>query len=51
MSKERFIQVNDGRLFCSVSGKGEPLIFLHGNFNTHDIFGAAKPNFSRQRIG
>lgn len=46
MSKERFVQVNDGRLFCSVSGKGEPLIFLHGNFNTHDIWSDQAEFFS-----
>jgi len=46
MSEERFVQVNDGRLFCSVSGKGEPLIFLHGNFNTHDIWSGQAEFFS-----
>ena len=33
-----FVEVNGTRLFCEVSGRGAPLLLLHGNGENHHIF-------------
>lgn len=33
-----YIDVQDGKLFFTHSGNGEPIIFIHGNFNDHQIW-------------
>lgn len=33
-----YVNVDDGRIFYTLSGIGEPIILLHGNFNDHQIW-------------
>lgn len=33
-----YINVNDVRLYYEICGEGEPIILVHGNSETHDIF-------------
>ncbi|MFF2482407.1 alpha/beta fold hydrolase [Paenibacillus sp. NPDC058071] len=33
-----YIDVSGGRIFYTVSGSGDPLILIHGNFNDHQIW-------------
>lgn len=33
-----YIDVQNGKLFFTLSGNGEPIIFIHGNFNDHHIW-------------
>jgi pimeloyl-ACP methyl ester carboxylesterase len=35
---QSYVQLDDGQLFYSVTGEGEPLVLLHGNFNDHQIW-------------
>lgn len=41
-----YLEVDDARLFYTVSGKGNPLILLHGNFNDHRIWDEQAAAFS-----
>ncbi|MFU1795216.1 alpha/beta fold hydrolase [Paenibacillus azoreducens] len=41
-----YLDLNDGQLFYRVSGKGEPLVLLHGNFNDHQIWNEQTGAFS-----
>lgn len=45
--KAFYIPTNDGYLFCKVLGRGEPLLFLHGNGEDHTIFEHQFSFFSR----
>lgn len=38
MSNQDYLILDDARLFYTVSGKGDPLILLHGNFNDLQIW-------------
>lgn len=33
-----YLDVNDGQLFYTVTGEGDPLLMIHGNFNDHQIW-------------
>jgi len=43
---EDYINVEGGQIFYTVSGTGEPLIFIHGNFNDHRIWDEQTRAFS-----
>lgn len=34
----KYLKINNSNLFCSVTGEGEPLVFIHGNFNDSRIW-------------
>jgi pimeloyl-ACP methyl ester carboxylesterase len=38
MSTNKFIEVNNVKIFCDISGSGMPLVFLHGNRESHKAF-------------
>jgi len=38
MATNKFIEVNNVKIFCDISGSGVPLIFLHGNQESHKAF-------------
>lgn len=33
-----YLNLDNGQIFYTVSGNGEPLVLLHGNFNDHQIW-------------
>ncbi|KOP68301.1 hypothetical protein AMS62_25915 [Bacillus sp. FJAT-18019] len=35
---EGFLKMDDGQLYYTVSGEGNPVILIHGNFNDHQIW-------------
>lgn len=35
---EGFLKMDDGQLYYTVSGEGDPVILIHGNFNDHQIW-------------
>ncbi|WP_350466969.1 alpha/beta hydrolase [Carnobacterium sp.] len=41
------IKTEDGNLYCSVSGVGDPLLLLHGNGEDHQIFEQQVSHFSK----
>lgn len=45
---EDYLDLQDGRLFYTISGQGEPLILLHGNFNDHQIWNEQMDSFASQ---
>lgn len=40
------LNLDDGRLFYAVSGKGDPVVLIHGNFNDHQIWNEQVDSFS-----
>lgn len=42
-----YCQVNGVSLYYEVSGEGSPLLMIHGNSESHEIFDAAIPQLSR----
>jgi len=38
MATNKFIEVNNVKIFCDISGSGVPLVFLHGNRESHKAF-------------
>ena len=44
--KDYFIPIHDDWIFCKVSGKGKPLLLLHGNEENHEIFAKQQAFFS-----
>lgn len=44
--KDYFIPINDDLIFCQVSGKGKPLLLVHGNEEDHKIFAEQRAYFS-----
>lgn len=38
MFRSEYLDLQDGRLFYSISGTGKPIVLLHGNFNDHQIW-------------
>src|SRR5690348_9168774 len=46
-SKESFITVQDGRLFCQVKGSGPPIVFLHGLCLDHRMWDQQVQYFSK----
>lgn len=46
--KKGRISVNGTKLYCQVSGHGAPLIMMHGNGETHEIFDRAIPLLSER---
>ena len=38
-----YITVNNVRLYYEVTGSGAPLVMVHGNGETHEIFDRAVP--------
>lgn len=47
MSIQHDLKLPDSRLFYRIDGTGEPLIFIHGNFNDHHIWDEQADYFSR----
>ncbi|SEK88845.1 alpha/beta fold hydrolase [Carnobacterium iners] len=45
--KDYVILINEDSLFCHVSGKGDPLLLLHGNEEDHTIFNNQIAYFSK----
>ncbi|MGI2295306.1 alpha/beta fold hydrolase [Paenibacillus sp. GXUN7292] len=41
-----YLDLEDGRLFYEVSGKGDPILLIHGNFNDHQIWNDQVDTFS-----
>ncbi|MNB92757.1 AB hydrolase superfamily protein YdjP [compost metagenome] len=41
-----YLNLDDGKIFYSISGKGDPIILLHGNFNDHQIWNEQAETFS-----
>lgn len=44
--KDYSIPINEDLLFCQVSGKGKPLLLVHGNEENHEIFTKQQAFFS-----
>lgn len=42
-----YLNLDDGRLFYTVSGKGDPIFLIHGNFNDHQIWNEQVDTFSK----
>ncbi|MGG4091571.1 alpha/beta fold hydrolase [Paenibacillus lautus] len=40
------LNVDDGRLYYAVSGKGDAVVLIHGNFNDHQIWNEQIDSFS-----
>lgn len=45
--KAMYIPTEDGYLFCKTSGKGKPLLLLHGSEENHEIFKYQVPYFNQ----
>lgn len=45
--KDFFIPIDDDTIFCQVSGKGKPLLLLHGNEENHEIFAKQQAFFMK----
>lgn len=45
---EDFLTVNHTRLFCSISGEGEPLVLVHGGFTDHRVWKHQSAAFASQ---
>ncbi len=48
LEKANFIKVNNSRLFYSLTGEGEPVVFLHSGFTDHRIWEYQMEAFARQ---
>lgn len=46
--RDSYINLVDGRLYYTVSGKGDPVVLIHGNFNDHQIWNEQVDSFSAQ---
>ncbi|RCX23185.1 pimeloyl-ACP methyl ester carboxylesterase [Fontibacillus phaseoli] len=44
--KEGMLNIEGGQLFYTVSGEGEPIVLIHGNFNDHQIWNGQVDFFS-----
>ncbi|GFP76337.1 alpha/beta fold hydrolase [Clostridium fungisolvens] len=42
-----YLKINNSNLFYSLTGEGEPLVFIHGNFNDSRIWDYQIDDFSR----
>ncbi|MDP4088299.1 MAG: alpha/beta hydrolase [Bacillota bacterium] len=47
-SNGQCIKISDSNLFYSITGEGEPLVFIHGNFNDSRIWTNQIETFSKQ---
>ncbi len=45
--KKKFIKVKKGKIFCRISGKGPPLLLLHGYPQTHLMWHKTAPELSK----
>lgn len=45
--KDFFISINGDVIFCQVSGKGKPLLLVHGNEENHEIFAKQQAFFMK----
>jgi pimeloyl-ACP methyl ester carboxylesterase len=43
---DEYLKINNSNLFYSVTGEGEPLVFIHGNFNDSRIWDYQIDNFA-----
>lgn len=42
-----YVKINNANLFCTVTGEGEPLVFIHGNFNDLRIWDYQMDDFTK----
>ncbi|MUG47014.1 alpha/beta fold hydrolase [Paenibacillus woosongensis] len=47
MADQHHLELSDARLFYRTNGSGQPLIFIHGNFNDHHIWEEQADFFGR----
>jgi len=45
--KKKFVNVKKGKIFCRISGKGTPLLLLHGYPQTHLMWHKTAPELSK----
>lgn len=43
-----YLNLHDGKLFYTVSGNGDPILFIHGNFNDNQIWNEQIDFFSQK---
>ncbi|WP_159081849.1 alpha/beta fold hydrolase [Paenibacillus sp. CAA11] len=43
---EDILNIDGGQLFYTVSGEGDPVVLIHGNFNDHQIWNEQADFFS-----
>ncbi|WP_410768295.1 alpha/beta fold hydrolase [Fontibacillus sp. BL9] len=44
--KEGLLNIDGGQLYYTVSGEGDPVVLIHGNFNDHQIWNEQVDSFS-----
>ena len=47
-TKGRYVDVNGVHMYLETSGRGEPLVLLHGGFGAVHVFGAQVPAFAER---
>ena len=45
--REKYVQVNKGKLFCRIGGDGTPLLLLHGYPQTHVMWYKTAPELAK----